>query len=78
MQCKATYRSLNKLQLAYSIDEDGGSADSLLAKNLGYMQAPIVLVRDLLTGDLLDSWSGFRPDKIDEWAPHIPRTTMAA
>ncbi|MGO4383843.1 glutaredoxin domain-containing protein [Specibacter sp. RAF43] len=64
VQCNATYRDLNRLGVEYFVDLDSESTDHALAVSLGHRQAPVVLVRDGTTGELLDHWSGFRPDKI--------------
>ena len=37
------------------------------AKGLGYLQAPVVVVRDA-ENNIVDHWSGFRPEKIDLYA----------
>lgn len=60
--CSATYRALNKKGIPYEsldISEDADALERL--KALGFQQAPVVEFGD-------DSWSGFRPDKIDEVA----------
>lgn len=58
VQCNATYRALDKQGLEYEIF-DVSVDDKALAtvKDLGYLQAPVVITED-------DHWSGFRPDKI--------------
>ena len=58
IQCTATTREMDRKGIVYSIidltkDEDAFNT----VKDLGYMQAPVVV-----TGD--DHWSGFRPDNI--------------
>ena len=58
MQCKATYRALDKEGIEYAvivITEDDEARDYVMA--LGHLQAPIVVAGD-------DHWSGFRPDRI--------------
>ncbi|WP_052462266.1 glutaredoxin-like protein NrdH [Nigerium massiliense] len=58
VQCTATYRALDKQGLAYRVvdlSEDEAALATVL--DLGYQQAPVVLVGD-------EHWSGFRPDKI--------------
>lgn len=62
VQCNATYRALDKKGVAYDVIDITEDADALAKiKGMGYMQAPVVIAGD-------DSWSGFRPDKIDEVA----------
>lgn len=58
IQCTATTREMDRKGIVYSIidltkDEDAFNT----VKDLGYMQAPVVVTCD-------DHWSGFRPDKI--------------
>ena len=58
VQCDATKRELDKLEIDYStvdITEDSEGRDKCIA--LGYLQAPVVITTD-------DHWSGFRPDRI--------------
>lgn len=64
-QCNATYRALDKRGLPYkSIDTSKDDEARDLVMNLGYMQAPVVIVeRD---GEVVDHWSGFNPEKINE------------
>jgi glutaredoxin-like protein NrdH len=58
VQCDATYRTLDKLGLDYTIVDITRDADALgSVKALGYQQAPVVFAGG-------DHWSGYRPDKI--------------
>lgn len=58
VQCDATYRSLNKHGLEYTVVDISTDAEALESvKALGYQQAPVVFADG-------DHWSGFRPDKI--------------
>ena len=58
VQCTATYRALDAQGIQYEIFDVTADDKALqTVKELGYMQAPVVI-----TGD--DHWSGFRPDKI--------------
>lgn len=62
VQCKATYRALDKKGIEYEVvdmSQDPTALDKI--RGLGFMQAPVVVTPN-------DSWSGFRPDKIDELA----------
>lgn len=67
VQCNATYRALDAKGIRYNI-VDLTKSDAALeyVKELGYAQAPVVVVDDE------DHWSGFRPDKIDRVAKHLP------
>lgn len=65
VQCNATYRALDKKGIEYSsIDVSVAPEDLEKIRALGYMQAPVVA--KYLDGEVVDHWSGFRPDKIDE------------
>ena len=80
VQCTASQRELKKVGVDFENDgdvieiedktyvhDDATKEDNLVfLKELGYMQAPVMTVtRD---GELVDHWSGFRPDKITEHA----------
>ena len=71
-QCDMTKDVLKQKALEHEtvdIFEDPLTLDRL--KALGIMSAPAVLVTqddDLGVPQIVDSWGGFRPDKIDEWA----------
>lgn len=58
VQCNATYRALDKRGVEYSVVDVTADGEALLTiKELGYLQAPVVLTDD-------GHWSGFRPDRI--------------
>ncbi|MEF3323255.1 MULTISPECIES: glutaredoxin-like protein NrdH [Gulosibacter] len=60
VQCTATYRALDKQGIEYEVFDLSEDEKALqTVKELGYLQAPVVVAGD-------DSWSGFRPDKINE------------
>lgn len=60
VQCTATYRALDTKGVEYVIKDMSKDPKALaLAKELGYLQAPVVIAP---SGE---SWSGFRPDLID-------------
>ena len=62
VQCNATYRALDKKGIAYkTVDMSQDPAALEQVRALGFMQAPVVMTES-------DSWSGFRPDKIEELA----------
>ena len=59
VQCDATKRHLDKLNIAYdtvNITHDIAALDKLIS--LGYRSAPVVVTDD-------DSWAGYVPDKIN-------------
>lgn len=60
VQCTMTYRALDKAGLAYDVVDvtENAAAYEYVTGDLGYSQAPIVVV------DEHDHWSGFRPDNI--------------
>ena len=62
VQCEATKRHLDKLDVPYStvnITNDIGALDKLIS--LGYRSAPVVVTDD-------DSWAGYIPEKLDKLA----------
>lgn len=65
VQCTATYRALNARGIEFEIFDVSVDDKALQAvKDLGYLQAPVVIADD-------EHWSGFRPDKIDELAAKL-------
>ena len=65
VQCTATYRALNAKGIEFEIFDVSVDDKALqTVKDLGYLQAPVVLVDG-------EHWSGFRPDKIDELAAKL-------
>ncbi len=65
VQCNATYRALDSRGIEYAIidlSEDPTALEKV--KELGYLQAPVVVTDD-------EHWSGFRPDKIDALADRM-------
>lgn len=63
VQCDATKRTLRKVGLGFTeVDlTESESALEYVTEDLGYAQAPVVVVED---GTEQNHWSGFRPDKI--------------
>ena len=63
VQCKATKRAFKNAGIPYQeIDLTQDSEALARVKELGYLQAPVVIAGD-------DHWSGFRPDKIKTLMP---------
>ncbi len=59
VQCDATKRLMDKLDIAYStvdITQDTEAFDKIVS--MGFKAAPVVITDD-------GSWSGFNPDKIN-------------
>ena len=62
VQCEATKRHLNKIDVAYetvNITNNIGALDKLIA--LGYRSAPVVVAGN-------ESWAGYIPEKLDKLA----------
>ncbi|GAA1780191.1 MULTISPECIES: glutaredoxin-like protein NrdH [Leucobacter] len=65
VQCTATYRALDSKGIEYEVlDLSQDEAALQAVKELGYLQAPVVVADD-------EHWSGFRPDKISELANRL-------
>ncbi|NAZ84018.1 glutaredoxin-like protein NrdH [Kineococcus sp. R8] len=65
VQCKATYRALDKKGLPYEVVDVTVDAQALaLVQGLGYVQAPVVVAGD-------EHWSGFRPDRVSALAERV-------
>lgn len=64
MQCKMTYVALDAKEIPYTVVDlrENPAALEYVTGELGYTQAPIVVVSDD------DHWSGFRPDMIERIA----------
>lgn len=68
VQCNATYRWLDRHGLDYEVIDVTADAAALAAvRALGYLRAPVVIVRDA-DGTVEAHWSGFDPDRIDDLA----------
>lgn len=64
-QCDATVMILDNMSVPYKtakLDEDPEALE--LMKALGFMQAPVVIVYN--NGEVISSWSGFRPERLEE------------
>lgn len=60
VQCNATKRLLNKLDIPYTeVNVDNDSDAREFIKGLGFLQAPVVVTDS-------DAWGGYNPDKIRE------------
>lgn len=65
VQCNATYRKLDAKGINYKVIDVSLDDEALaITKELGYMQAPVVVTDT-------DHWSGYNPDKIEEYAQRI-------
>lgn len=62
VQCNATYRALDKMNIDYEVVDMSKDLNALeRVKELGFQQAPVVVTDN-------DSWSGFNPEKIESLA----------
>lgn len=62
VQCTATYRKLDDLNVPYEVVDLSKDPKALeYTKSLGHLQAPVVVAGE-------SHWSGFRPDLIDTLA----------
>lgn len=58
VQCTATTREMDRRGISYDVvDLTKDTSAYNKVKDLGYMQAPVVIAGD-------EHWAGFRPDKI--------------
>ncbi|WP_019180117.1 glutaredoxin family protein [Microbacterium yannicii] len=71
MRCTLTCRCLTVASLPFTVvdltEERNAAQRSFVTDELGYTEAPVVLVDD----DPQHHWSGFRPDLIDRLAAHL-------
>ncbi|KAB1646192.1 glutaredoxin-like protein NrdH [Pseudoclavibacter sp. CFCC 14310] len=73
VQCSTTYRALTKRGIEYeTIDITKDEAALQKVKELGYLQAPVVLTDEGV------HWSGFRPDLIEKYLVEPARQHAAA
>lgn len=64
VQCDASKRSFTNHNLDYKVVDMTQDEDALaLAKGLGYMAAPVIVIRDA-EGTIVDHFAGFQPEKI--------------
>jgi glutaredoxin-like protein NrdH len=71
MRCTLTCRCLTVASIPFTVvdltAEQNAAQRSFVTDELGYTEAPVVLVDD----DPQHHWSGFRPDLIDRLAAHL-------
>lgn len=72
VQCKATYRALDKKNIVYTVHDATTEESRTAYSHLGFTTAPAVLVH-APDGTILDSWGGFNPGKVAEWADRLPK-----
>ena len=73
VQCTGTFRALDSKEIDYEVVDvlEDERALAFIKDELGYLQAPVVLLADGHWTDFQpstdsDHWSGFMPDKINE------------
>lgn len=76
VQCKGTYRQFDKDGVKFKEKDAREDANNEFVKELGYMQAPVVVARHRATGEIIRHWSGFRPD-MHAWAKAIVHPPVA-
>lgn len=70
VQCNATYATLDARGVVYDVVDVTQDAEAaVFVAGLGYLRAPVVVVRK--NGEVASHWSGFNPDRINQWAPAI-------
>ncbi|ACV09396.1 glutaredoxin-like protein NrdH [Jonesia denitrificans] len=68
VQCDATYRALDKKGVEYTVIDLTQDPEAMdMVRQLGYMQAPVVMAGD-------EHWAGFRPDRIAALAARVSVT----
>lgn len=63
-QCDMTKKKLDSLGIPYEVEDLTEEGNLEAAKALGHTSAPVVVVGE-------ESWSGFRPDRINEIAQRL-------
>lgn len=68
VQCTASERKLVELDIKFGHEDATTEENLMFIKSLdkGYMRAPIMTVSE--NGTIVDHWSGYRPDKIEQLA----------
>ena len=66
VQCTASERKLTEGNVTFIHADATTDENRELAIGLGYFQAPVMTV--VKDGEIVDHWSGYRPDKIEELA----------
>lgn len=78
VQCKATYRALDRAGLTYEIVDVSADDEAVkFVRDLGHQQAPVVVVQDR-TQAVIDHWSGFQPGRIAALEAQRPAPLDAA
>lgn len=71
VQCNSTYKAFNRKDVPFvTVDVSEDPEAHAFTKELGYLQAPVVVVRDA-EGEVQDHWGGFNPEKISAFAQAV-------
>lgn len=65
VQCDATMKTLDRFKQDYKVEDIYDEKNLALVEELGYKQAPVVLVH--VDGELVNHWSGFNPGELDKF-----------
>lgn len=68
VQCNAVKRHVAKKGIEATILDGTTDENRALAKSLGHMQAPVCIEYNE-AGEIVDSWSGFNPDRLNQFIP---------
>jgi glutaredoxin-like protein NrdH len=68
VQCVQTYKALSARGVEFVSKDVTANTDDFqfVTDTLNYSAAPVVVIYNSV-GDIADSWSGFNPEKINEW-----------
>ena len=66
VQCNQSKKTLDKLGVNYTVADvtEDEKAYEFVTATLGYKAAPVLVVKDS-DGNVVDSWSGFQPEKLE-------------
>jgi glutaredoxin-like protein NrdH len=71
VQCNSTYKAFNRKAVDFdTVDVSKDEEAYTFTKGLGYMQAPVVVVRNA-DGEVQEHWGGFNPEKINAFAQAV-------
>lgn len=69
VQCNQSKKTLDKLGLNYVVSDvtEDEKAYEFVTQELGYSAAPVLVIKNE-SGDVVSSWSGFQPEKLEALA----------
>lgn len=74
--CIASKRHIKSKGIEATILDASDPVNAALGTSLGHRQAPI-FIEYAEDGTVLDSWSGFNPDRLNDFIPSIPEAVAA-